>query len=86
MEPWYDYVILPAALGALGFQAAVLAIPATTLRRRLAILGMVAMIAVFLFAIVAPLTQGDVSANIGAGIIVFLLAPSILLLIKALKR
>ena len=86
MEPWYDYVILPASLGALLFQAAALAIPAKTLRRGLVVVGMVAMIAVFLLALVAPLTQGDVSANIGAGIVLCLLAPSVMLVRKAFER
>ena len=74
IEPWYEYLVLPGALGVLVLQLLALPIPRPRLRQAICAAGSALMAAIFVTVLIMGLQQG--TANIGAGIMLFLLPVS----------
>ncbi|HEV2752305.1 MAG TPA: hypothetical protein VGV36_00575 [Solirubrobacteraceae bacterium] len=84
VEPWHEYLVLPGALAVLALQLLALLIPRPTLRRAICAAGSAVMAAIFATVLGMGLQQG--TANIGAGIMLFLLPVSGLLTVTAFAR
>lgn len=84
IEPWHEYLVLPGALGVLVLQLLALPIPRPRLRQAICAAGSALMAAIFVTVLIMGLQQG--TANIGAGIMLFLLPVSGLLTATAFGR
>lgn len=85
MDPWYDYLAIPVAPLVLLVQWAVLHVPHRAVRLTLAGAASASIAAMLVYIVLLPSSKEE-GANIGAGVMLFWLIVSIVLLRLGVAR